>query len=285
LNDSDTIADYADREARAAHDAHEDIRFVLFLSDAKFFKGAFALVESLRESRNSTAFPPLVMVVGNCTIEPVQQSMLESLGAQVKILSIPSELEDAVEKQKSRGVNKRWESVFTKMLLFLPEIVECGIVFYIDLDAVARGNVVECMDGIIQDFRSNPHLELMASGNNEYFNNGVMLARPSARTFSYMVDMLRNGTCKENCSDYNMFRNGTCEGNCTDYNTVMWRKVATDQDIFIEYTQRFPERFRPINQYSLPTFNLRPMHKANDEWSNCSIVHFAGAQRDRLGRF
>jgi lipopolysaccharide biosynthesis glycosyltransferase len=135
------------------------------------------------------------------------------------------------------------------------------------------------MDGIMQEFRSNPQLELMASGNDEYFNNGVMLARPSARTFSYMTDMLRNGTCKENCSNYNMFRNGTCEVNCTDYNTVMWRKVSTDQDIFIEYTQRFPARFRLIDGFSIPAFNLRPMHISKDEWQNCSIVHFAGAPK------
>jgi hypothetical protein len=58
FNNSGVIADY---ETRVTGD---DIRFVLFLSDDKFFKGAFALVESLWESRNSTLLPPLVMVVG-----------------------------------------------------------------------------------------------------------------------------------------------------------------------------------------------------------------------------
>jgi hypothetical protein len=77
----------------------------------------------------------------------------------VKILSIPPEREDAIEKERARGIKHRMEPVFTKVLLFLPEIVECGIVFYIDLDAVARGNLIECMDGIIQEFRSNAQLD------------------------------------------------------------------------------------------------------------------------------
>jgi hypothetical protein len=58
----------------------------------------------------------------------------------------------------------------------------------------------------------------------------------------------------------------------------MWRKIVTDQDIFIEYTQRFPERFKVIPEASFPAFNLRPMHKLKDEvqWQNCSVVHYAG---------
>jgi hypothetical protein len=94
LNRSGIIVDHDSRIV------YEDIRFVLFLSDAKFFNGAFTLLESLWESRNSTAFPPLVMVVGNSTIQPVQQAILESLGAEVKILSIPPELDDAIKKRR-----------------------------------------------------------------------------------------------------------------------------------------------------------------------------------------
>ena len=150
------------------------------------------------------------------------------------------------------------------MLLFRRDVVECDIVFYIDADAVARGNLIECMYDILEIFRSKSELDISAVSQRSYFNNGVMLARPRDTTFSYLVDMLRNGTCKSNCTD-------------SDYETRMRRKIHTDQDVFIEYTERFPERFEPVPQRS--PFNLRTMHQPNDVNQSCSVVHYAGGPK------
>jgi lipopolysaccharide biosynthesis glycosyltransferase len=154
----------------------------------------------------------------------------------------------------------RWQGVFSKMLLFRPSIVECDLVFYIDLDALARGNLITCMNETIEEFHSRPKLDFLASGDRYYFNNGVMLARPRNKTYRYMVQMLRNGTCMGRI--------------CNGTTTMMSRIVYTDQDIFIEYSQRFPERFQPISGKS--SFNLRPTYNPIDRDQDCSIIHYTG---------
>ncbi|KAI2490430.1 hypothetical protein MHU86_24146 [Fragilaria crotonensis] len=238
----------------------ETTRFVLFLCDLSFFNGAVALLASLAESRRSTSLPPLVMIMEDVPIKPYAQEILAALGAQVKMVDQPQELADAIRLRGSK-VKKRWRGVFSKMHLFRRDVVDSDIVFYIDVDAVARGNVIDCMDDILQFFRSKPELDILAAGKRQYFNNGVMLARPRDSTFSYLVEMLRNGTCVGNCTD-------------SDYTTMMKRRIDTDQDIFIEYTQRFPNRFEPIDKDS--PLNVRPMHHRNDIHANCSVVHYAG---------
>ena len=238
----------------------ETTRFVLFLCDLSFFNGAIALLASLADSRSSTSLPPLVMVTEDVPIQPFQLVMLEALGAEVKVVDQPQELAEAI-KLRSSMVEGRWKGVFSKMHLFRRDIVDCDIVFYIDVDAVVRGNVMDCMHDVLHLFRSKPELDILAAGKRDYFNNGVMLARPRDSTFSYLVEMLRNGTCVGNCTD-------------SDYTTMMKRRIDTDQDIFIEYTQRFPSRFEPIKNNS--HLNLRPMHHRFDIHVNCSVVHFAG---------
>jgi Glycosyl transferase family 8 len=237
----------------------DTIRFVLFLCDSKFYVGAVAILTSLSESMGSTTLPPLIMVVGNVTLQPVQLKILESLGAEVKLITIPKGLDHA-----ARGVTtllgERWQGVFSKMLLFRPNIVECDLVFYIDLDALARGNLITCMNETIEAFRSNPKLDFLASGDRYYFNNGVMLARPRKKTYRYMVQMLKNGTCMGRI--------------CNGTTTMMSRIVYTDQDIFIEYSQRFPDRFYPISGQS--SFNLRPTYNPIDRDQDCSIIHYTG---------
>jgi lipopolysaccharide biosynthesis glycosyltransferase len=238
----------------------ESTRFVLFLCDAKYFFGSVALVASLAESKTPTSLSPLVIVVGADTIKPFQRQVLEALGAQVKIVKQPQELTDAVELRGS-SVSRRWQGVFAKMLVFRRDLVECDIVFYIDVDALARGDLIECMYDIIQRFQSNPKLDILAVGNRTYFNAGIMLARPRRTTYSYLIAMLRNGTCVGNCTE-------------SDYKTMMRRKINADQDIIIEYTERFPERFEPLKRKS--RLNLRPMHQKVDVHKNCSVVHYAG---------
>ena len=43
------------------------------------------------------SLPPLVIVMGNDTIQLFQQNVLETLGVEVKIVMQPQELSDAVE--------------------------------------------------------------------------------------------------------------------------------------------------------------------------------------------
>ncbi|KAI2490428.1 hypothetical protein MHU86_24144 [Fragilaria crotonensis] len=241
----------------------ETIRFVLFLCDLSFFNGAVALLASLAESKSATSLPPLVMVMEDVPIQPVEQEILEALGAQVKVVDQPQELADAIKVRGSK-VKQRWRGVFSKMHLFRRGVVECDLVFYIDVDAVVRGNVMECMNDIIQLFQSKPELDILASGKRKYFNNGVMLARPRDSTFSYLVEMLRNGTCVGDCTD-------------SDYTTMMRRRINTDQDVFIEYTERFPSRFEPIDEDAY--LNLRPMHYPNDTHATCSVIHYAGGPK------
>ena len=242
--------------AKKSNSIRETTRFVLFLCDAKYYKGSLALVASLAESSMSTSLPPLVMVVGNYAIQPFEQEALEFLGAQVKLVEPPQTMVNAMAHRFSG----RWQGVFSKTLLFRRDIVECDIVFYIDIDTIARGNLIDCMGDIIQRFRSNPQLDIAAVGNRKYFNNGVILARPRRATFTYMVEMLRNGTCEGKCTE-------------NDYKTMMRRKVIGDQDVFIEYTEHFPERFMPVENRRL---NLRPMHAKTDMYQDCSVVHYAG---------
>ena len=68
-------------------------------------------------------------------------------------------------------------------------------------------------------------------------------------------------------------------GNCTesDYKTMTRRKGNADQDIIIEYTERFPERFDPVSQNS--SFNFRSMHQKDCNHQNCSVVHYAGLSK------
>lgn len=241
----------------------EMTRFVLFLCDPSYFNGAVALVESLVDSLTPTSLPPLVMVVGDATIQPFEQQILEALGAQVTMVEQPQELTDAIA-YRSQFVKRRWKGVFSKFLLFRPDIVECDIVFYIDVDAVARGDLFECMYDTLELFRSKPKLEILAVGGRDYFNNGIILARPRDTTFFYLVDMLQNGTCKGDCK-------------AGDFKTKMRRKIKTDQDVFIEYTERFPDRYEAV--YAPSPLNLRPMHQPQDLHQNCSVVHFAGAPK------
>ena len=238
----------------------ETVRFVLFLCDLSFLNGAVALLASLAQSSTATSLPPLVMVTEDVPIQRFEQLILEALGAQVKVVDQPQELAEAI-KLRSSMVEERWKGVFSKMHLFRRDIVDCDIAFYIDVDAVVRGNIMDCMHDVLHLFRSKPELDILAAGKRDYFNNGVMLARPRDSTFSYLVEMLRNGTCVGNCTD-------------SDYTTMMKRRIDTDQDIFIEYTQRFPSRFEPIKNNS--HLNLRPMHHRFDIHVNCSVVHFAG---------
>ena len=238
----------------------EMTRFVLFLCDSSYFSGSVALISSLAESITSTSLPPLVMVMGNSTIRPFEQEILEALGAQVKMVDQPQELADAIALRSS-SFQERWQGVFSKILLFRRDIVECDIVFYIDIDSLARGDLMACMYDIIQNFRSKPELDFLAVGSRTYFNNGVMLARPRDTTFSYLVEMLRNGTCVGSCVT-------------SDYATTMRREIYTDQDIFIEYSERYPERFEPVEKRS--RLNYRPMYQPNDAHQNCSVVHYVG---------
>lgn len=238
-------------------------RFVMFLCDSSYFKGAVALVASLSESSMSTSLPPLVMVVGNGTIRPFEQAILEALGAQVKMVDQPQELTDAIARQRA-SVEGRWQGVFSKFLVFRRDIVECDIAFYIDIDSLVRGNLIDCMYDIIQLFSSKPQLEILAVGSRTYFNNGVMLVRPRDTTFSYLVKMLQNGTCVGRCTD-------------SDYTTMMRREIYTDQDVFIEYSERFPERFEPVVKHSC--LNLRPKYQPNDMYQNCSVVHYVGTPK------
>ncbi|KAI2490431.1 hypothetical protein MHU86_24147 [Fragilaria crotonensis] len=247
----------------------ETTRFVLFLCDLSFFNGAVALLASLAESRRSTSLPPLVMIMEDVPIKPYAQEILAALGAQVKMVDQPQELADAIQLRGSK-VKKRWRGVFSKMHLFRRDIVDCDVVFYIDVDAVVRGNVIDCMDDILQSFRSKPELDILAVGKRQYFNNGVMLARPRDSTFSYLVEMLRNGTCVGNCTD-------------SDYTTMMRRRIDTDQDVFIEYTQRFPNRFEPIDKAS--PLNVRPMHRRFDVHANCSVIHYVGEPKPWVAWF
>ncbi len=238
-------------------------RFVLFLCDPSYFNGSVALVASLAESSAFTSIPPLVMVVGNDTIQPLEKEILEALGAQVKIVDLPQSLQDAIALRQS-SVQLRFRDVFSKILLFRPDIVECDIVFYMDIDTLARGDLIDCMYDIIQRFRSKPQLDFLAVGSRYYFNNGVMLARPNDTTFSYLVEMLRNGTCMVNCTE-------------SEYTTMMRREAYTDQDVFFEYTQRFPERFEPEDQKS--RLNQRPKYQHNDTYHDCSVVHYIGTPK------
>jgi hypothetical protein len=82
-------------ENAMSHPDKDTIRFVLFLCDSAFYVGAVAIVASLSESMASTTLPPLIMVVGNATLQPVQLRILESLGAEVKQIAIPKGLEHA----------------------------------------------------------------------------------------------------------------------------------------------------------------------------------------------
>ena len=120
------------------------------------------------------------------------------------------------------------------------------------------------MHGIIESFRSKPELDILAVGKRTYFNNGVMLARPRDTTSSYLVDMLRNGTWEGNWTE-------------SDYKMTMKRAIHTDQDVFIEYTERFPERYEPVRGPS--PLNLRTMHQPQDAHQNCSVLHYAGAPK------
>jgi hypothetical protein len=236
----------------------ESIRFVLFLVNAKYFAGAVAAVHSLAESATATSKPPLVMIMSNGTIQAPPQAFLEHIGAEVLHVTVPQDLTDAMRVHK---VGDRWKGVFTKMLFFNRKLVGSDIVFYIDTDAVARGNLTSCMSNTIEQFRENPKLDILAAGDRKYFNNGVMLARARDRTYDSMIELLRNG------SYYG-------QPGCASSATQMNRKIATDQDIFVEYTSRFPERYQPIKGGD--PFNLRPMHAPKDRDTNCSIVHYAG---------
>ena len=51
-------------------------------------------------------------------------------------------------------------------------------------------------------------------------------------------------------------------------------EIFNDQDLFVEYTHRFPERFRAIRNPN--AINVRPMHEKMDRYESCSIVHFTG---------
>lgn len=241
----------------------EMTRFVLFLCDPSYFNGSVALLASLAESSALTSHPPLVIVVGNNTIQPLEKEILEALGAQVKMVDLPQNLLSAIALHRS-SVQERFRDVFSKILLFRPDIVECDIVFYIDIDTLARGDLIDCMYDIIQRFRSKPQLDFLAVGSRYYFNNGVMLARPNDTTFSYMVEMLVNGTCMGNCTDI-------------DYKTMMRREAYTDQDVFFEYAQRFPERFEPEDPKS--RLNQRPKYQHNDTYHDCSVVHYIGTPK------
>lgn len=238
---------------------YESIRFVLFLSNAKYFAGALTTVHSLVQS--VTSKPPLVMVMNNDTLQDSQQELLEYLGAEVLQVSVPDDLQDAMKANKVSG---RWQGVFTKMLFFNRNLVHSDIVFYIDTDAVARGNLTSCMSSTIADFRNNPSLDIMAVGDREYYNNGVMLARTRDRAYDSMVELLRNGTCYG-------------KPNCANSTTQMNRRISTDQDIFVEYGARFPDRYQPISNGS--PFNLRPMHTPKEYAADCSIVHYVGTPK------
>jgi lipopolysaccharide biosynthesis glycosyltransferase len=244
--------------AREVTTASQSIRIVLFLCDSNFWLGAVAILQSLKETSISAPFPPLILIVGRKSIGKRQIAVLRHLGAEVKILRIPRALYQAAKNVSTLG--DRWQGVFSKFLIFRPDIVRCDIVFYIDLDVIVRGNIIDCMHDLLDTFRNNELLYFMAAGSLEYFNNGVMLVRPRKKVYSYMIEMLRNGTCMGRI--------------CNNTTTKMNRIIYTDQDVFISFAQRFPERFGAISEKS--AFNIQPTYNPVDRDQNCSIVHYTG---------
>jgi hypothetical protein len=123
---------------------------------------------------------------------------------------------------------------------------------------------------IIDPFRSNHELDIAAVEiSQKRFNSGVLLARPRHRTYKYMLELIENGACYG--------RNLSQIGDGCATGVAMNRKFDSDQDVFHEYTQRFPDRFEYLQPAS--PFNLRPMHSPNDRAQNCSIVHYIGWPR------
>lgn len=151
----------------------ESIRFVLFLSDLKKYPAAVTLVQSLSESTKSTSMPPRVMMTQWVILPSRQREFLESLGAEVVNATVPEDLKEAC-----RRIGKSWWS-FEKMLLFRSELMQSDIVLYMNVDAVVRGDVIDCMSKeVINPFGPSRELDMAAvATSRSSFNAGVLLAR------------------------------------------------------------------------------------------------------------
>ena len=223
------------------------------VSSESYVGGALALATSLR--LGGSLLPLVAFAPPTANLSKSSEQALLDAGYSMRSVSqaASDEWMQLISRRKRElhmGHSSRWSNAFQKLHLFKPGVSGFDMFAHIDADCVVKGNLDQVLP-----FRRMHHqrARLMAvcdhkCSNISYFNNGVMLIRPSNSFFRQLSAL---------------------------WFTPAARRFVSDQDIILTWAQHHPSLFRPLPR----RFNTRPQHTPDAAvWSKqtSGILHFTG---------
>lgn len=164
--------------------ANGRLAYVTLTTNDNYFQGIKVLSKSLKNVGSKA--PLYCMVTPTVSQETKLKMKNEKICEPIVVQSIASPYSDTVQS--------RWADTFTKLRVF--ELVQFSTVIFLDADMIVLHNIDHLFDVLVSNRdESGQEVKTLAAAMDccDHFNSGVMVLKPSSKTFAQMIKGMRSG--------------------------------------------------------------------------------------------